>query len=193
MSILDKVAAAVTPMASDQTRREAHAKARQLAQPGDWLSQLLDHHEQIEGAFNALRATTDPQSRLAAKTELAQLLTAHSLAEEAVLYPALAHVDEKSHAVMAYTEQSAAKLNLGLLDYLPLMSQDFLDKLEHIRGAVLQHVYQEESNWFVELKRKADDQQRLSDRYTAEFERYLDGGGAAVVPPRNDGARPRVS
>ncbi len=191
MSIVDKIAAAVTPMASEKARKEAHAAARAVSKPADWLSQVLDHHEQIEGAFSALRATTDAQSRMLAQLELVQLLTAHSLAEEGVLYPALAHVDEKAHATMAYAEQSAAKLNLGLLEYLPLMSQEYLDKLEHIRGAVLQHVYQEESSWFMELNRKASDPLLLSDRYRQEFERYLGGAVAKVIPPQVDGARPR--
>ena len=35
------------------------------------------------------------------------------------------------------------------------MSQDYLDKLEHIRGAVAHHVYEEEGTWFLELKEKA--------------------------------------
>ena len=51
MSILDKAIAAVTPPVSDEKRAEAHAKARAAAEPGDWLSQVLDHHEQIDQAF----------------------------------------------------------------------------------------------------------------------------------------------
>jgi len=34
------------------------------------------------------------------------------------------------------------------------MSQEFLDKLKHIEGAVAHHVYEEESNWFLDLKTK---------------------------------------
>ena len=180
MTVVDKVIAAVTPMASEEKRAEAHSKARAASSGSDWLSQLLDHHEEIEAAFDAVRSTTDAASRRAAQQELAELLTAHSVAEENVLYPALAQIDEKAHATMAYTEQAAAKLQLGLLDYLPLMSQEYLDKLEHIRGAVLQHVYQEESSWFLEIKEKAPDQDRLTERYQEEFERYF--GGEAESP-----------
>jgi hemerythrin superfamily protein len=98
---------------------------------------------------------------------LATLLTGHSLAEEAALYPALAGADEKGHAVKAYTEQSAAKLKLGLLQDLPPMSQEFIDKLKHIEGAVAHHVYEEESNWFLDLKTKtlAADKAKLTKRY----------------------------
>jgi hypothetical protein len=54
------------------------------------------------------------------------------------------------------------------------MSQEFADKLEHIRGAVAHHVYEEEANWFVDLKKKlpSADQTKLTFRYKQEFSRY---------------------
>jgi hypothetical protein len=175
MSILDKVVAAVTPPESDEARAEARAKAQSSASPGDWLSMVLEHHRQIEAAFAAVKAATTAATRVYAQKELAVLLMGHSIAEEAVLYPALVAADEKSHATKAYTEQSAAKTQMGLLETLPPMSQDYLDKLEHIRGAVAHHVYEEEGTWFFELKEKlpAAEHTRLSQRYEEEFSRYV--------------------
>jgi hypothetical protein len=183
MSILDKVVAAVTPPESDEARKEARAKAVAAASPGDWLSMVLEHHQQIEHAFAEVKSATTPAARLAAQKTLAVILTGHSNAEESVLYPALAGADEKSHATMAYAEQAAAKTQMGLLEKLPPMSQDYLDKLEHIRGAVAHHVYEEEGTWFMELKEKvpAADQTRLSQRYAEEFERYV----GEVVEPKS--------
>ena len=62
------------------------------------------------------------------------------------------------------------------------MSQDYLDKLEHVRGAVAHHMYEEEDKWFVELSRSGDPaiQSRLSARYAEEFERYM--GADAAMP-----------
>jgi len=40
---------------------------------------------------------------------------------------------------------TAAKVQMALLEDVPPKSQTFLDKLEHIRGAVAHHVYEEES------------------------------------------------
>ncbi|MCU0757709.1 MAG: hemerythrin domain-containing protein [Steroidobacteraceae bacterium] len=192
MSILDKVVAAVTPPESDDARREAREKARSAARPGDWLSSILQHHEMIESAFAEVRAATDPQQRIAAHKRLALILTGHSIAEEAVIYPALARADEKGHSTKAYTEQSAAKAQLGLLGNLPPMSQDYLDKLEHIRGAVLHHVYEEEGDWFVDLRQKLgeDEQALLTERYLEEFNRYMgdDVPSAAGIVPRPRGA-----
>jgi Hemerythrin HHE cation binding domain len=175
MSIIDKVVAAVTPPESEESRSKARAKARASAGKGDWLAMVLDHHEQVEAAFAAVKRASDPASRITTLKRLATLLTGHSVAEEAALYPALAKVDEKGHAVKAYTEQSAAKLQLGLLQDLPPMSQEFIDKLEHIEGAVAHHVYEEESSWFMDLRSKAPaaDQVKLTQRYQEQFARYM--------------------
>lgn len=186
MSLLDKVVAAVTPLESDEARVEARDKATSVAQSGDWLSMVLEHHRAIEAAFDSVKAASSEGVRLMAQKKLALLLTAHSIAEEAVLYPAMAKANEKGHATMAYAEQSAAKLEMGLLEGLAPMSQEYLDKLEHIRGAVLHHVYQEEGTWFIQVKESlsADDQVKLTARYREEFERYLsrDEARAGDVP-----------
>jgi hypothetical protein len=175
MSIIDKVIAAVTPPESEEARRDARAKAQVAAIPGDWLSLVLSHHQHIEAAFAAVKNADNAVARVAAQKKLAIILTGHSNAEESVLYPALAAMDEKGHATSAYTEQAAAKIQMGLLETLSPMTQEYLDKLEHIRGAVAHHVYEEESNWFVDLKRKvpAAEQTRLAQRYREEFVRYV--------------------
>jgi hemerythrin superfamily protein len=187
MSIIDKVVAAVTPPESDESRQEARHKARAAATPGDWLSLVLDHHLEIEAAFAAVKSAATSAARLAALKQLAIVLTGHSNAEESVLYPALAGAGEKGHATMAYTEQAAAKTQMGLLENIPPMSQDFLDKLEHIRGAVAHHVYEEEGNWFPELKEKvpADQQLKLTQRYEEEFSRYVGEDGGWTDQPRH--------
>jgi hemerythrin superfamily protein len=175
MSIIDKVVSAVTPIESDDARREARAKAKRAAQPGDWLSMVVDHHEQIEAAFAAVKSASTAATRTAAQKRLGILLTGHSNAEESVIYPGLTKIDEKGHATSAYTEQAAAKTQMALLEGLAPMTQEYLDKLEHIRGAVAHHVYEEENSWFPELKEKAPaaDQVKLTERYHEEFSRYV--------------------
>ncbi len=175
MSMFDKAIAAITPPESDEDRADARRKAEAAAAPGDWLSAVLDHHRQIEAAFAAVAQAGDPSSRAAAQKELGTLLTGHAIAEEAALYPALAAHHQTGHAELAYQEQSAAKMELGLLERLDPMSEDYLDKFEHIRGAVLHHVYSEEGTWFVELKQslRADEQALLTERYNEEFARYM--------------------
>lgn len=174
MSLIDKVIAAVTPPESDETRMKARTHASAAAKPGDWLALVLQHHVELEEAFALVKAGRSAEERRSAQKDLAVLLTGHVVAEENVLYPALALEHEKGHATMGYTEQAAVKIQMAALEKLAPMSQDYLDKLEHIRGAVAHHMYQEEDGWFLELKEKVSgaDEAKLTQRYKEEFERY---------------------
>jgi len=174
MSFLDKVAAAVTPAASDEDRAEARRKARSLAGTTGWLSAILDHHEGIEAAFAKAKGAPDAQQRLAAMKELGKLLTGHSIAEEVAIYPAVEELSGKTHAGMAYEEQQMAKIQMNKLERIDPMSEEWQEKLEHIEGAVAQHVYQEEDSWFPDVAREAPPelQQMLTERYDEEYRRY---------------------
>jgi len=148
-----------------------------LAVPGDWLSMILDHHHEVEVAFAAVKKASSEAARTAAQKELAIILTGHAIAEESVIYPALAEVGEKGHAGTAYSEQAAVKIQMALLEKLPPMSPDYECKLEHIREAVVHHMCEEEGTWFLELQNKASaaEQGRLAARYKQEFVRYIQG------------------
>ena len=173
MSFVDKALGAVTPPESEEDRADATRKARAAAGDGDWLSMALDHHDQIRTAFEACRSAPAGAGRTKALKELALVLNGHSLAEEVVLYPALAKAGEKGHAGMAYTEQTTAKMQMAELERIDPAADDWRDKLEHIRGAVLHHIYEEENRWFIELKEQYDDQAFLTQRYQEEFGRYV--------------------
>jgi len=172
MSVIDKVLAAVTPPVSEEKRAEATANARAVARKGDWLWMVLDHHEAIRTAFDACKTAQAASDRTAAMKELAVVLNGHSLAEEVVLYPALAQAGEKMQAGHAYAEQTTAKMQMAELENIAASTPDWTDKLEHIEGAVLTHMYEEESGWFLTLHKKAEHQARLTERYKEEFDRY---------------------
>ncbi|MBA4091004.1 MAG: hypothetical protein C0494_10465 [Sphingobium sp.] len=175
MSIIDRFIAAVTPPESEEARLEARTKATKAAMPGDWLDQILQHHMDLEDAFADVKAASDTASRTAATKLLGVLLTGHAIAEEAVIYPALAEGGEKAHAGIGYDEQAMVKVQMALLEKLEPMSKDFLDKLEHIQGAVQHHMYAEEGNWFLDLKEStpAADQTLMTQRYGEEYARYV--------------------
>jgi hemerythrin-like domain-containing protein len=174
MSFLDRIIGAITPPETDEHRMQVRAETRAETTPGDWLSLILDHHDQIEEAFAAVKAAPDATSRKSAQKQLALILTGHANAEEAVLYPEMADSGHKAHASMAYEEQAMTKVQLALLDKIEPMTQDYLDKLEHIRGAVTHHMFQEESSWFLDLKSEvpAARQTLMTQRYIDEMERY---------------------
>jgi hypothetical protein len=172
MSVVDKVLAKITPPESEDKRAKATAKARAAAGSGDWLSMALDHHDQIRAAFTAAKQASPGSARPDALKALALILNGHSLAEEVVLYPALAQAGDKAHAGLAYTEQTTAKMQMAELENIAPSSEAWLDKLGHIEGAVLHHMFEEESSWFLKLKEKGEHEARLTERYREEFERY---------------------
>ncbi|PIB92518.1 hemerythrin domain-containing protein [Caulobacter sp. FWC2] len=189
MSIVDKILGAVTPPESEEARSKATAKARAAAAPGDWLSMALDHHGQIRSAFERAKSAGSAEDRLAAFKALATVLNGHSLAEEVVLYPALAKNGEKAHAGLAYTEQTTAKMQMAELERINPADAAWRDKLEHIQGAVLHHMFEEEGTWFLELKEKAPDQDFLTKRFAEEYGRYV--FGVSEAPQGQAAAEPR--
>ncbi|MDB5690196.1 MAG: hypothetical protein JWL91_2072 [Sphingomonas bacterium] len=177
MSFLDKVIGAVTPPESEETRLKARDRARVERPPGHWLTTIIDHHEQLEQAFAEVKQAGDAASRRQAQQRLWLMFLDHSNAEEAMLYPELAQ-NHKTEASMAYEEQQMTKVQFALLDKIDPMSQDYLDKFEHIRGAVTHHMYQEESDWFLELASELPerDQEEMARRYRDEIARCTGSG-----------------
>lgn len=175
MSFIDRIIAAVSPPESDQDRIEAREKAESYAAETPWLRSVLDHHRQIDAGFAAVWQASDAQTRRAALKELGTILTGHSIAEEVAIYPALSDVGDTGHATMAYTEQSAAKMQMGLLERMDPMGQDFEDKFGHLEGAVKHHVYEEEGTWYPDLIDQAGqaDHAMIAQRYEEEFNRYI--------------------
>ncbi len=111
---------------------------------------------------------------------LAAVLNGHSLAEEVVLYPALSAVNAAKHAEAAYADQTEAKIEMAALERLSPQSPEWLAQLEQIQAAVLAHMEQEETTWFLEIKKGYPDQAKLTARYREEFERYTRTGALAT-------------
>lgn len=184
MSILEEAAAAVTPMESDQDRADARAKAREVAKPGDWLSMILDHHVQIEDAFRDAQRTEGGDAARTALKKLGVVVMGHAIAEEAVIYPAMAETGQSGHSDHGYDEQATVKVDMAELEKLDPSSQDYADKLEAIREAVAHHMYEEEGTWYPTLEQDAPDadQQMLTQKYGEQFDRYVGGDSEADRP-----------
>jgi hemerythrin superfamily protein len=171
-TLVTKVATAMAP--SEDKRSAARWKAQQLTSAGDWLFAALDHHRDIEGAFGAVSAARPGEDRAAALKSLATVLMGHSIAEEAVLYPALAAAGEKARSTAAYGEQALVKTQMAALQDIDPESDVFLTTLQEIRSAVLLHMYEEEGTWFPLLKERVSemDQRVLTTRFLDEYRRY---------------------
>jgi len=175
MTFLEKVLASVAAPETDDDRRKARAKAADIARDSRWLAAVLEQHVAIEQALAGVRAATDASGRRSAQRWLSTLVTGHSIAEEAVLYPAMGRAGQKLHSMMACREQSDVKFELAALETLAPMSQANLDKLELLQTMLVRHMFAEEKHWFPALARQGTpaEQLRLSSRFEQEFERYM--------------------
>ncbi len=172
MTFLDRIAAAIAPAATDEQRKEARRQLEQLAASEPFAQDILEQHRQIEALFQKARIATGMGAQEAVE-ELGVLLSAHSMAEEAVVYPEISDHSGKAHASMAYEEHAMTKVQLAALQKLDPDSKEWHDKLDHIESAVAQHVYQEEGSWLPDVIRYApvSERQRMNTEYREYFER----------------------
>jgi hemerythrin superfamily protein len=165
-------AVAGTALASMQ-----EAVAQTDAGGGDWMAMVQAHHAMIDATFKDLLATRDNQAaqRRALHQRLAYQLTAHSVAEENVLYPGLAMHGLKPGSDKLYHDQAQAKVINAELD----MAADkgnaaWLEKVRTLQAAVLQHAKQdEEGDLYPKLKQasSAEENAKMTAAYRREFAR----------------------
>ncbi|MBI1402488.1 MAG: hemerythrin domain-containing protein [Porphyrobacter sp.] len=173
MSILDRLASAIAPTASEEDRAEARGNLERLAEGQLFAEDILRQHKQIEQLFAEARSASGAAAQ-GVVTRLALLLNGHSMAEEATVYPEISEHSGKTHAGMGYEEHAMTKVQLAELQKLQPGSKDWNEKLDHIESAVQQHVYQEESSWLPDLIRNAplEARQRMSVEFRDYFERF---------------------
>lgn len=178
MSFLDKIAATLAPAASDEDRREARQKALQLSGSHPWIGTIVDQHERIEALIGDVIDGSSPDQRRQSLREFEKILNGHSLAEEVIVYPDIAEESSKLHATEAYEQHSLTKVQVAELEKLDPMSSQWREKAEHIRSALQQHMYQEESSWLPQLASKISSAEtaRVEDRFNEEYERYCGSG-----------------
>ena len=165
----------ITPSHTNVEREAIRAEAKKNATT-TWFNQILEHHMIIEQTFDAVKDAKSLAARTEAQKKLMILLTGHSIAEEAIVYPFMKLDTSSKDAIHAYAEQSLAKIELvGLDEISDKMSKAYDDKLEEIRLAVVHHMIEEERDFFPELQEKADNAEntKISKHYNMEFERYV--------------------
>jgi hemerythrin superfamily protein len=126
---------------------------------------LKDQHNLIKDMFEEVFSASSDDARRTAFTELRQLLAVHETAEEMVIHPRVRReVDGGDIIVDArLKEEHDAKEQLSALESMDIGSQEFLDALRLLQGAVLDHAEREESEEFDKLLREvdADDLKRM--------------------------------
>lgn len=160
-------AAALAPMRD--------AVAQTAAAGGDWLAMVKAHHLLVSKTFDQL---LESQGRLHSRRDrlkrlLSYQLTAHSVAEENVIYPALAQRGMLSESDKLYLDQAHAKVKNAEIDMAEARTDAaWFEKVSALRAAVLQHAKEdEEGRLYPELQQKLDaaTNAKLTQAYQREF------------------------
>ncbi|HLL18735.1 MAG TPA: hemerythrin domain-containing protein [Rubrivivax sp.] len=161
------------------------AVAQTSARGGDWLAMVKAHHALVAKTFDAMLASGNTlfERRRRMQRTLAYQLTAHSVAEENVIYPALATAGLVSESDKLYLDQAHTKVMNAQLELSSLNEQGpWMEKVRVLQAAVLKHAKEdEEGTIFPKLHQQLDAQKNavLTAAYAREF---------ASVKPRPDAA-----
>lgn len=160
------------------------AVAQTAAAGGDWLSMIQAHHALVAKTFDRLLASE--KSTYLARERLVRLLgyqlTAHSVAEENVIYPAIAMAGMTSDADKLYLDQAHAKVMNAQVELQARMKDkgDWMTPARTLRDAVLKHAKEdEEGRLYPQLRSKLDASAHAM--LTAGYQREFN----SVRPPRS--------
>jgi hemerythrin superfamily protein len=166
------------------------ALARVEASGGDWLAMVKAHHELVAQTFDRMldsRQRTFLSRELLQRT-LAYEMTAHSVAEENVLYPALARYGMLTESDRLYLDQAHTKVMRAELELVAEQNESaWFDKVRALQAAVLKHAREdEEGNHYPKLRQRLDD--RMNTFLAAAYKREFD----AVRPSQGVGGAPSL-
>jgi hemerythrin superfamily protein len=142
----------------------------------DVVDVIMNDHREVERLFDLLR---DPGTRAQNVPLLVTLLTAHSRAEEAEVYPAARDeagaADDVAHS---QAEHAEADELLARLQETDPASSDFDAVLSELVDAVTHHVEEEEESVLPAMRSGLDDTRRaeLADAFLASRAEHLGAG-----------------
>lgn len=129
---------------------------------GDAFEILMQDHKKIAGLMQKMLDTpaSDTQTRTSLLTQLKKTLTAHGVAEENVVYPAVRQQSLTGiDALQSVKEHADIKSYLYTLDMTPKNEQAWADQLRKLQGEVTDHVQNEEQDVFPSLRAKLSPEQ----------------------------------
>jgi hemerythrin superfamily protein len=142
---------------------------------GDWLATIKAQHAELDDLLAAVKAAGSRQARIAAFKKFSIYLSAHSMAEETTVYPALAITGSEADSKQLYGEQDAAKVLVARIDNALSSGAgaDVPAMLETLGNALHAHVAEEENQFFPPLKAREDATMnaKLSSEFNQAFRR----------------------
>jgi hemerythrin superfamily protein len=141
---------------------------------GDVVDLIMQDHREVERLFEELKSSKDKRPLLV--PVLAALLTAHSRAEEAEVYPVArqeaGEVEEIAHSQEEHAQAEKLLVELTAADPMSARFDEVLDKLVE---AVTHHVQEEESTVLPGMRQRLDERRReqLGQAFTDSRARHM--------------------
>jgi hemerythrin superfamily protein len=157
----------------------------------DVVELLTSHHSALDALFEKLeKGEGDANAHFA---DLANILAAHSAAEEKIFYPAVMAKDTNSLLHESVEEHLAIKRLLADMLTMKLDSDSWKAKLNVLKENVSHHAHHEEEKKLFPLVRKmfvADQRAAIGNEVLVMFVELMDGNPSSRVPSETAAAAP---
>lgn len=117
-------------------------------------------HQKVNALFMQIEGTNDPQKIQEYFGQIYKDLTAHSEAEEEVVYPAVRPFYGEHDTQELYDEQADMKRILESLKSMSPSASEFKAQIKQLKDMVMDHVRQEESTMFAAIRNNCSDEQK---------------------------------
>ena len=154
--VQDAIAAFTGVAGSVVTRTKADMNIQEL---------IRMDHTKVNTLFGEIQSTDDPQKIQEFFGQIYKDLSAHSEAEEQIVYPAVRPYYEDTQEL--YQEQAEMKQMLEQIKSLSPSSPNFKDQVKQLMDAVMHHVRQEESEMFAKINDNFSEEQQ--EQMATEF------------------------
>jgi hemerythrin-like domain-containing protein len=173
-------------MAATSARAKA-ANAPRAAPLTDAITLLTADHSEARQLFDRFdelcAADADADSRQSLIENLCAVLTAHTMIEEELFYPAARNSIENPRLLdEAAREDVHAKELIAQLVDASASDALFNTRVRLLRDAIEQHVVQEEDRVFPQVRETRIDLQTLASKMAARKEEILEVTASEVVP-----------
>lgn len=115
-------------------------------------------HTKVNTLFMQIQGTDDPQKLQEYFGQIYKDLSAHSEAEEQIVYPAVRSYYQETQDL--YNEQAEMKQMLEQIKSLNPSAPNFKDNVKQLMDAVMHHVRQEETEMFPKIRDNFSDEQQ---------------------------------
>jgi iron-sulfur cluster repair protein YtfE (RIC family) len=143
----------------------------------DWCEGLIREHKATLAVIDKLEAVSPehPERRAMLLMNLKHMLTKHALQEELVIYPVLRRDDNAEAANSLNSDHGEVKAMLYELGHMDKGDPAFAETLGRLRGALEEHMREEEDKLFPELR------QRLTDEENRKLSREMNMAGLLMA------------